>query len=371
MKRILLIGQQQSSSGLLRYTADALRNKGCEVIPIDAQTLFWPKLWPTLKGFSFHKDTWYRRRWEANLYSPEAWDRNTRINGRLLDRIRRPGDILLHMAKEHFPHPSYASLPYYVFIQSCLTVELRGGVAPWIPKPEDQPPFMERERRLFQSARKVFTGARYVQEPLRQVYGVPPERLSLGGGGADDFFLEHMPDSPRARPVFNMIMVGWDFGMKGGHDAVAALHLARQTLPSLTLTLVGPPLDATPDAPGLIKIGPLRDRARLLDLYQKADLFVLPSLYDTFGFVFCEAMSQGLPCIGTDFNAMPELIGEGINGYLVPRRNPEALAAKIVQFYSNPSNLPRMSAESLRRVQTEFTWSHVADRLLAGMEESL
>jgi len=68
-------------------------------------------------------------------------------------------------------------------------------------------------------------------------------------------------------------------------------------------------------------------------------------------------MSQGLPCIGTDFNAMPELIGEGINGYLVPRRNPEALAAKIV--------------ESLRRVQTEFTWSHVADRLLAGMEESL
>lgn len=371
MKRILLVGQLNSSSGFLRQTKLALEAKGCEVVPIDVQTLFWPRVWPALKGFSFNRDTWYRRRWEANLYSPAAWDRNSRLNGRLLDRVRRPGDILLHMAKEHYPHPDFRSLPYYVFVQSCLSNELRGGVAPWVPQPKHQAPFMERERRLFQSARKVFTGARYVMDVLQRDYGMETGRLALGGGGADEYFVEHMSTGPKTEGCRNMIMVGWDFGMKGGPAAVEALRLARQTLPDLTLTLVGPPADAVPDAPGLIKIGPLRDRTRLLSLYRQADLFILPSLYDTFGFVFCEAMSQGLPCIGTDFNAIPELIEEDVNGYLVPRRDPQALAAKIIRFYSAPDNLARMSAESLRKVREEYTWRHVADRLLAGMEDHL
>ena len=371
MKRILLVGQPGSSSGFLTYTIQALRKKGCEVVVLNAHALFWPKLLPTLLCYHPDRDVWSRRRWETNLYSPRAWDRNTRLNGRLLDRVRKPGDILLQMGKEYYPHPEFAHMPYYVFVQSCLAIELHGGVAPWIPKPEDRPAFMARERHLYGSARKVFTGARYVQEFMRRDYGVDPARLVLGGGGADDHFVRNMPSAPAAELRKNMIMVGWDFGMKGGPCAVQALEIARQKIPDLTLTLVGPPPDAVPDAPGLIKVGPLRDRMRLLELYRQSDLFVLPSLYDTFGFVFCEAMSQGLPCIGTDFNAMPELIEEGLNGYLAPRNDPETLAAKIVRFYADPGNRLRMGAESMRRVRREFTWDHVADRLLAGMVETL
>ena len=371
MKRILLVGQFKSSSGLLGYTKSALEKRGCEVIPIDSHALFWPKLWPTLRCFSFDNDLWFRRRWEANLYSPSAWDRNTRLNGRLLDRIRRPGDYILHMSKEHFPHPGFETFPYYIFTHSCLSIELSGGVAPWIPKSEDQASFMEREKRLFLSARKIFVGAHNVRKSLEEHYDVLHDRIAIGGGGVDNFFFSRMPTVIPTNLHHNMIMVGWDYGMKGGPNAVQALSIARQTIPDLTLTLVGPPCDATPNMPGLIKIGPLRDRNRLLELYRQADLFVLPSLYDTFGFVFCEAMSQGLPCIGTDFNAIPELIHEGVNGYLVPRRDPTALASRIVQFYADPSNRVRMGTESLRRVRQEFSWDHVADRLLTGMEECL
>lgn len=371
MKRILLIGQPASSSGFLRHTIHALQKKGCEVVVLDAQARFWPKLWPTLRGFSFNRDTWYRRRWENNLYSPAAWRRNTRINGKLLDQIRRPGDIILQMGKEYFPHPDFERMPYYLFLQSCLAIELRGGVAPWVPRKAEQPAFMDLERSLYQSARTVFTGARYVQDYMRRDYGVAPDRLALGGGGADDFFIENMPAAPEVASRKNMIMVGWDYGMKGGPTAVQALTLARKVIPDLTLTLVGPPLAEPPDTPGLIKIGPLRDRARLLQLYREADLFILPTLYDTFGFVICEAMSQGLPCISTDFNAIPELIEEGVNGYLVPRHDPVALAAKIVTYYADSGNRTRMGSASMRKVRERYTWDHVADHLLAGMTETL
>lgn len=371
MKRILLIGQADSSSGFLRYTIGALREKGCEVIVLDAHAFKGPKIWPTLKCFSFNKDRWYQRRWESNLYSPTAWDRNTRLNGRMLDRIRRPGDIVLHMAKEHYPHPQYTEMPYYIFIQTCLAVELDGGVSPWLPRPEDRADFMEREGRLFNQARKVFTGANYVQDYLRKDYGVSADRLALGGGGADSFFIDQMPAAVPAVPRMNMIMVGWDYGMKGGPTAVEALQIARKSIPNLTLTLVGPPADQVPDAPGLIRVGPLRDRARLLDYYRQADVFILPTLYDSFGFVFCEAMSQGLPCIGSDFNAVPELITQGVTGYLAPRNDPQAWADRILEFYRDPANRLRMGQAAMQKVREEYTWGHVADRLLEGMTETL
>lgn len=53
------------------------------------------------------------------------------------------------------------------------------------------------------------------------------------------------------------------------------------------------------------------------DYYSKADIFVLPSYGDFFGYVFLEAMSTGLPLIGTDVFAIPEIIEDGVNGFLV------------------------------------------------------
>ncbi|RLJ09139.1 MAG: hypothetical protein DRP13_01025 [Candidatus Aenigmatarchaeota archaeon] len=58
-------------------------------------------------------------------------------------------------------------------------------------------------------------------------------------------------------------------------------------------------------------------RRRVLELYKDADVFVLPTLFDTFGFVYLEAMSYGLPIIATNVFAVPEIIQENFNGLLV------------------------------------------------------
>ena len=52
-------------------------------------------------------------------------------------------------------------------------------------------------------------------------------------------------------------------------------------------------------------------------LYKKADFFVLPTHMDTLGFVFFEAMSYGLPCISTNHFAVPEIINDGDNGFVI------------------------------------------------------
>ena len=140
---------------------------------------------------------------------------------------------------------------------------------------------------------------------------------------------------------------------------LAAFRIARQSLPELTLTIVGPDASQIPAGEGIRVVGAVRSRAELLAHYRAADLFAMPSLCDSFGFVFLEAMTQGLPCIGTDLNAMPEIIADGETGYVVPLRDPGALAAAILRFYRDPENRRRMGLAAQQRVLARYTWDHV------------
>lgn len=59
------------------------------------------------------------------------------------------------------------------------------------------------------------------------------------------------------------------------------------------------------------------------------DVFVFPSLFEGFGLVILEAMAQGVPVIATPHTAAPDLIQDGIDGYIVPIRSAEAIAEKL------------------------------------------
>jgi glycosyltransferase involved in cell wall biosynthesis len=94
----------------------------------------------------------------------------------------------------------------------------------------------------------------------------------------------------------------------------------------------------------------------------------MPSLRDSFGFAFLEAMSQGLPCIGTRLNAMPEIIHEERTGYIVNRHDPADLANAIIRHYrKGQEQRSKMRWAAVDRVQQRYTWSHVVDRMWATM----
>lgn len=72
------------------------------------------------------------------------------------------------------------------------------------------------------------------------------------------------------------------------------------------------------------------------DFYRKADFFCLPSLYEGFPNVICEAMSSGLPVICSDVCDNPYLIKDDINGFLFDPHNPESIADAIIKIISIP-----------------------------------
>ena len=153
---------------------------------------------------------------------------------------------------------------------------------------------------------------------------------------------------------------------------VAALEqLRRDVDPAITLTVAGPdewPL--TGEIPeGVRFVG--RVGADEVDaLYDNHDLLVVPSRLEGFGKVFLEALSHGMPCIGRDAFAMPELIRPGDNGDLVRTEDPDELAGCIERVLGDDEIYVRCARDA-PSVRAGHTWDRAAADVVDIVERTL
>lgn len=107
-------------------------------------------------------------------------------------------------------------------------------------------------------------------------------------------------------------------------------------------------------------------RNEILEHYQWADLFVFPTIFEGSATVIYEALAAGLPVITTP-NA-GSVVRDGIDGFIVPIRDSEALAEKIELLSHNPDLLAWMSGNAKKRSQ-EFSWERYKKRLIECIHE--
>ncbi len=86
-------------------------------------------------------------------------------------------------------------------------------------------------------------------------------------------------------------------------------------------------------------------------LFSAADIFVLPSFYEGFGLAVLEAMASGVPIIASDVGGIPELMENGIEGYLVPSGNVCSISNKIAELSSSSEIRLKMSVSGRKKAQ--------------------
>ncbi len=91
------------------------------------------------------------------------------------------------------------------------------------------------------------------------------------------------------------------------------------------------------------------------NVYKESDIFVLPSENETFGQVFIEAMSCGIPVIGTKVGGIPEIISDSYNGYLVQPDDASILAQRIEKLINDKSIRDKFIKTGIKTVQSNFT----------------
>ncbi|MBC7232032.1 MAG: glycosyltransferase family 4 protein [Chloroflexi bacterium] len=100
----------------------------------------------------------------------------------------------------------------------------------------------------------------------------------------------------------------------------------------------------------------------LVGLYNIADVFVLPSLYEGFGLPVLEAMACGTPVVAANVASLPEVVGDA--GLLVNPHSSEAMAEGILRVLTDPSLADRLRERGLQRAR-DFTWERTACETLA------
>jgi UDP-glucose:(heptosyl)LPS alpha-1,3-glucosyltransferase len=176
------------------------------------------------------------------------------------------------------------------------------------------------------------------------------------------------------------VFVGRDWDLKGLAVAIEALAVARRTgAPTARLWVVGDPrwgvsrrrqfddLARRVGVAGAISYLGFRDDIERL--YQAADMFVLPSLTETFSRAAHEAAASGLPVVATPVGGVDELLEDGAAGILV-ERDPEAVGRAIARLAGDP-DLRRRMGEGGRKRCLPLRPERTADAVLDAYERLL
>lgn len=189
-------------------------------------------------------------------------------------------------------------------------------------------------RSVFRRAPALVSWCQWAADSLTRDYGVPTEKITVIHPGVDvDLFRPAAPGG-RSGPV-RILFVGGDFERKGGPELLDAM---ARLGPEVELDIVtGSDVRPAPGVKFRVHGGLQPQSAEIVRLYQEADIFVLPSRGDCFPQAVAEGLASGLPIVATSVGAIPEMIVEGVNGRVVPPRDPRALGLALESLIESAS----------------------------------
>ena len=121
--------------------------------------------------------------------------------------------------------------------------------------------------------------------------------------------------------------------------------------------------DILPDLPNMRPLGRL-SKEELLQEYQQAHSLLFPTRFEGFGYPVAEALACGLPVVTTNCSCLPELVDDGVTGFLCPRDDVEAFTSAIRRLANEPETQRRMSQRAREVAMERFQLRIMAEQYL-------
>ncbi|WP_207425930.1 glycosyltransferase family 1 protein [Pedobacter sp. SYSU D00535] len=239
------------------------------------------------------------------------------------------------------------------------------------------------EEETIRKADKIIAECPQDREDLINLYGASARKITVipCGFSPEEF---HPINKLAARRLlklnpdeFILLQLGRMVPRKGVDNVIRSLEYLKETNRKVRLVIVGGETD-DPDPATCPEIGRLQTLAKekgvetlvtfvgrknrnvLKYYYAAADIFITTPWYEPFGITPLESMAVGTPVIGSNVGGIKYSVIDGKTGFLVPPNAPAALAERVQRLINNEALLKSMKLNSLKRVNTMFTWENVA-----------
>lgn len=249
------------------------------------------------------------------------------------------------------------------------------------------------ERHVLTTADRIIAATPAEEAQLNWLYGADMDKVVVIPPGVDLERFKPMPSDVAKQTVgipcgeANILFAGRIEPLKGVDTLLRAMALIRERFPEVVentcvAIIGGDPWSDDMDSE-MARLQALRDELNIHDVvvflgardqemlpyyYAASEMVVMPSHYESFGMVALEAMAVGRPVIASEVGGLAFLIKDGVNGYHVPSRDPEALAERIYELLTNDECREDMG-EQAHRYAAGFDWSRIAARIAAVYSE--
>lgn len=226
-----------------------------------------------------------------------------------------------------------------------LLMYLHGAAEDMYPHNYKKRIYLSYIKRTAKRADEIVAISHYVKTSCAQAFNISESRITVIYNGVDCLKFTPKNRPYRADDVLKLIYVGRVFKKKGLDLLVKAVALLpSDTNISVTVVGTGPELSnlqlLSKELGIEDKISFLGLRMDIPNLLKEADFFVHPAVWNEgFGITLIESLATGLPCIAFNRGAIPEIIEDGKNGYLLQTVSDTELAQKIMFCYNDLDNL--------------------------------
>ncbi|MFA4887491.1 MAG: glycosyltransferase family 4 protein [Candidatus Nanoarchaeia archaeon] len=209
----------------------------------------------------------------------------------------------------------------------------------------------------------IIPNSYFVGNLIKEVAHIPPEKIHVVQRGINTHKFDLTPAKNKYTSK-KVLFVGPNAERKGAIFVLQAAPAILKVHPETTFTFIGScPWRYKQKINNFIKEHYLQSKVtylehvpqdQLLPYYEEANVFVMPSIMEAMGQVYMEAMTSRTPVIGANVGGVGEIITPEV-GYLVPSRNPEAIAEKIITLFSDPKLAKEMGDNGHERATDHFT----------------
>ena len=211
-----------------------------------------------------------------------------------------------------------------------------------------------------------FTKYTLEQENITNTIKVIPYGVNLSDY---PYFERHNTDSK----VLQVLFVGSLNQRKGIYYLLEAIEKIQKMDYDVELTVVGRGI-FDKEILDLFSIKKLNLKqnvsfSELIASYKNSDVFVLPSICEGFAQVILEAMATGLPVISTNHTSAPDLISDGVDGFVIPIRNSDIIVDKLIYLIEKPAQRLKMGKLAFEKSQ-QFTWERFSNKLIQCLNEN-